>query len=421
MQIFILVVFGLILWLPNIIRIIKWYESRFDSRGFNKNSGIHRNGTKYDDNGFDRNGYDRNGYNQDGFDKYGYNKDGFDKNGFDKNGYNPSGFDKNGYDKDGYDRDGFNKYGYNASGYNKSGYNTKGVSKDWRSCYGFACEDYYNEEYDEYGFNKFGICLKTGYSSVYGIDKQEYHNYNRYCGIDVYEDYIVVNFIYFVTQSVENSMVYHGWEYNPVKKIWLNSPIKVDFAKFINFVKYNARNQTFISFKKHNGCFIDKNGYDVNGFNAEGYDKAGYNSSGYNKHGYNRDGFNIAGYDKYGCNKEGLNHLGLPKCCSPFRYSNCFAINNNGCNILTTTDFKEDVCSFYKSKETLDFSEPKLTENNYNYYIFTEFSQLDGSASFSTNHGRRVCKGYYHRFNNEENPFDCHIGGFHIVDEEESK
>ena len=80
-----------------------WYTSRdyrkkskiYDSSGFNC-YGVHRNGTRYDENG--------------------YNQDGFDANGYDSNGYNKAGFDVNGYDSKGFDKDGYNKDGINALG-----------------------------------------------------------------------------------------------------------------------------------------------------------------------------------------------------------------------------------------------------------------------------------------------------------------
>jgi hypothetical protein len=43
---------------------------RYDHRGFN-GFGIHRNGTKYDEQGYDYNGYDRDGYNRHGYNHVG--------------------------------------------------------------------------------------------------------------------------------------------------------------------------------------------------------------------------------------------------------------------------------------------------------------------------------------------------------------
>ena len=145
MGLFITIVFLGIGIISYVVKIKEWYESRFDWRGFNKNSGIHRNGTPYDDNGFDKNGYDKRGFNVNkthyngthfddyGYDIQGYNKDGYDRDGYDKRGfnvnkthYNGTRFDDYGYDIQGYNKDGYDRDGYDRDGYNKNGYNRLG-------------------------------------------------------------------------------------------------------------------------------------------------------------------------------------------------------------------------------------------------------------------------------------------------------
>ena len=152
-----------------------WYTSRdykkkskiYDSSGFNC-YGVHRNGTRYDENGynqdgFDANGYDANGYNQDGFDVNGYDANGYDKSGYNKSGYDRRGFDRFGYGKSGYNRQGYDKFGYNRAGYNQQGYNKLGYKRD-----GFDANGY-----DSNGYNKAGFDV-NGYDSK-GFDKDGYN------------------------------------------------------------------------------------------------------------------------------------------------------------------------------------------------------------------------------------------------------
>lgn len=98
----------------------------YDERGFIKNTARHMNGTKYDDEGYDKFSYNKNGYDKNGLDKFGkpqkiqstsvkYDERGFIKNtGKHKNGtrYDDEGYDKFGYDKNGYNKNGLDKFGY---------------------------------------------------------------------------------------------------------------------------------------------------------------------------------------------------------------------------------------------------------------------------------------------------------------------
>ena len=126
----------------------------FDKEGYNRRhfnqKGMHRNGTRYDNDGFDYWGDDKDGYNKNGYNRKGYNKEGIYINygisGFDINGYDEEGFDRRhfneqgmhrngtrydyyGYDKEGYDKDGFNKEGCDREGFDKNGLNKQGLTK----------------------------------------------------------------------------------------------------------------------------------------------------------------------------------------------------------------------------------------------------------------------------------------------------
>jgi hypothetical protein len=59
----------------------------YDNFGFNKN-GIHKNGTKYGDDGRDVNRLFSNGspYDSEGYDFYGYDVNGYDRSGYDMEG-----------------------------------------------------------------------------------------------------------------------------------------------------------------------------------------------------------------------------------------------------------------------------------------------------------------------------------------------
>ena len=91
--------------------------TKYDERGFIKNTLRHKNGTKYDNEGFNKYGYDSYG-NRNAFvdvKKNGHMKNeerGFMKNtARHKNGtkYDDKGFDKYGYDKNGFKLDGYHR------------------------------------------------------------------------------------------------------------------------------------------------------------------------------------------------------------------------------------------------------------------------------------------------------------------------
>ena len=139
------------------------YDENYDSDGFLEKSKIHRNGTRYDNEGFDYRGYDKKGYDRKGFIEHihkngtRYDDNGFDYHGRDKYGYNRAGFDHFGYDKEGYDRKGFNEEGMHRNGtrYDYYGYDKEGYDKD-----GFNKEGCDREGFDKNGLNKQGLTKK---------------------------------------------------------------------------------------------------------------------------------------------------------------------------------------------------------------------------------------------------------------------
>lgn len=98
-----------------------YQERRFDGRGFDVDTGLHRETDDY---------YDPHGYNRDGYDRDGYDRRGFNRNGIHRitgtqygpDGYNRMGFDERGYDEEGYDASGFCAAGYDRSGHDRDGY-----------------------------------------------------------------------------------------------------------------------------------------------------------------------------------------------------------------------------------------------------------------------------------------------------------
>ena len=103
--------------LRNIIResIHNILLERYDDRGFNDKSGVHKDTrTAFDPEGYDKDGYDVNGYNKSGWNRKGVNKE--TNNRYDTSGYDAKGINKSGRNKAGFDREGFNKNGVNANG-----------------------------------------------------------------------------------------------------------------------------------------------------------------------------------------------------------------------------------------------------------------------------------------------------------------
>ena len=159
------------------------YKDRcvFALRGFTQ-LGIHRNGTRFSDDGYDVDGFDKHGYDKDGYgrtgfnrkglDKDGYDRTGYDKNGYDRKGFNRAGFNENGYDKDGFNRagfkDGYDRNGFNLAGFDKDGYNKDGYNKD-----GYDRMGYDAAGYDKRGFNRRGFD-KEGYSRS-GFDENGFN------------------------------------------------------------------------------------------------------------------------------------------------------------------------------------------------------------------------------------------------------
>ena len=127
----------------------------YNEFGFDGN-GVHKNGTR-----FDEEGYGADGFNQKGYNRAGYDREGLDRNGFNKKGihnFTNTRYDVNGYNKDGYNRDGFDRGGHDRDGYNTQGYDRNGFDKDGFSAGGFNREGinkYTNTKFNPSGWNQF--------------------------------------------------------------------------------------------------------------------------------------------------------------------------------------------------------------------------------------------------------------------------
>lgn len=97
--------------------------SRYDARGFDGSTGLHANGSYYDDQGYDIFGYDGSG-----FDPAGYDHDGFDRDGRNHLGVDTQGYDRDGYNVRGFNRDGIhrNRTLYDDAGFDIQGYDRQG-------------------------------------------------------------------------------------------------------------------------------------------------------------------------------------------------------------------------------------------------------------------------------------------------------
>lgn len=169
------------------------HKLEYNKFGFDHN-GVHKNGTRFDEEGYGADGFNQDGYNRDGFDWRGYDRDGYNTRGYDR-----SGFDRNGFSIVGWNREGINKYTntkfnsrgwdqfgtihkdtgtkYDLKGYNANGYDKDGYYRDGFDMLGFDREGYNREGLDEDGctreynakFNKFGVD-ENGYMKNGEID-----------------------------------------------------------------------------------------------------------------------------------------------------------------------------------------------------------------------------------------------------------
>lgn len=125
----------------------------YSPKGFTQ-SGVHKNGTFYDDEGFDAHGYDQQKFNRDGFDSQGYGRDGFHHSTkLDRQGYGKSGFNRSGYNRGGFYLDGFHRETaiHEATG---TRFNPEGVDAENYGTDGFHIETGLDREsYDRNGYN----------------------------------------------------------------------------------------------------------------------------------------------------------------------------------------------------------------------------------------------------------------------------
>jgi hypothetical protein len=152
----------------------------WDERGFDA-SGLHGNGSLFDDYGYDLQGYDREGFDIQGFNRAGeyrdapvpevaapwYDARGFDIAGLSVNGsyYDDLGYDFFGYDLLGYDIEGYDRGGFDDSGWNRLGIDIEGYGRDGRNAR---------------GFNRYGIHRNTTLYDEQGFDMQGYNRSGEY-------------------------------------------------------------------------------------------------------------------------------------------------------------------------------------------------------------------------------------------------
>ena len=217
-------------------------EKIYNSRGFDQ-YGIHKNGTRFDDDGYDMYEFDKDGYDMSGFNLHGWNKEGKRYNGsiYDENGFDVTGTHENGkkYDNDGYDVDGFNSRGINRRHFYKDGTYQYNRNKKYDSA-GLDMEGYDKFGWDSEGYDRFGIDCRGYYKN--GVRAEDSYGKRHASG------------------------------------------------KWRNGLNYKT------------GKMLDIDGYDRNGYGRDGYDRDGYDRDGYDRDGYHRCG----GYNRDGLNRNGL-------------------------------------------------------------------------------------------------------------------
>ncbi len=236
--------------------------TRFDDEGYNYygfhkggDVGIHRNGTERNPEGRDCLGFDPRGFginkihrdtrtdrDPQGYDIYGWNEkrihyltgtnrdpEGYDMFGFGEDGFNRMNYDSEGRDRAGYDRRGFNRANMHRNGtrFDEEGYSAMRVHMD---------------EYDADGRDPKGRDYE-------GIDRRGFR-WDKYG--------VVIEHVLTRTLLDARGFGLDGW--NSV------------------------------------GIHVDTgNEYAPDGFNRRGVDEEGYNRKGYNARGYNRLGRNMYG------------------------------------------------------------------------------------------------------------------------------
>ena len=291
----------------------------YNEFGFDGN-GVHKNGTR-----FDEEGYGADGFNQKGYNRAGYDREGLDRNGFNKKGihnFTNTRYDVNGYNKDGYNRDGFDRGGYDRYGYNRKGYDRSGFDKDGFSAGGFNREGinkYTNTKFNPSGWNQFYTIHEDtgtrydpkGYDAN-GYDKDGYYRdgfngegYDR----DGYN-----------RKGYDRS----GFDRGGFSITGFN---REGINKYTN-TKFNSRGwNQFGTIHKDTGTKYNPEGYDVDGYDKDGFNKSGYNiktntrfnEEGYDRYGFDRSGYNIKtntkfdekGYDSRGIDSYGFDRSGI--------------------------------------------------------------------------------------------------------------
>ena len=288
----------------------------YNEFGFDGN-GVHKNGTR-----FDEEGYGADGFNQKGYNRAGYDREGLDRNGFNKKGihnFTNTRYDVNGYNKDGYNRDGFDRGGYDRDGYNRKGYDRSGFDKDGFSAGGFNREGinkYTNTKFNPSGWNQFYTIHKDtgtrydpkGYDAN-GYDKDGYYRdgfngegYDR----DGYN-----------RKGYDRS----GFDRGGFSITGFN---REGINKYTN-TKFNSRGwNQFGTIHKDTGTKYNPEGYDVDGYDRDGFDKSGYNiktntrfnEEGYDKYGFDESGYNIktnTRFDENGYDSRGIDSYGFDR------------------------------------------------------------------------------------------------------------
>ncbi|TWO99202.1 hypothetical protein EUA79_01225 [TM7 phylum sp. oral taxon 351] len=308
----------------------------YNEFGFDRN-GVHKNGTRFDNDGyniwgrdrfgFDRNGiciynkkeYDLSGYNQEGYNSEGYDREGFGRDGFsingfnregihrngtqfDEEGYGADGFDEDGIDREGFDREGLGSDGRDRKGFDQNGYNQAGYDRE-----GYNQEGYNREGLDKNGFNKNGIHYLTNRKyDLRGHDRDGY-NINGY-NSDGYD---------------REGYDRQGYDKNGFDRggFFIDGFNREGINKY-TATEYDARGWSQYG-KKHQetGTGYDPEGYDANGFDESGRDRGGYDYQGFNSEGYNKRGFDKSGihrktntkYDEEGYDSRGIDSYGFDR------------------------------------------------------------------------------------------------------------
>ena len=227
------------------------HSPMYDSYGFDP-SGLHRNGTLYDDAGYDAKGF---------FRPLVMNMLRFHRNGtlFDQDGYSYFGFDRDLRHRvtgSEFDSDGFNFEGYNTQGVNRRGFFGSN---------GYLHSDGTLSTHDPDGFNLMGF-NEAGIHYLTGAELSD-------CG---------VNYLGF-TEDGFNVGAYGIWRFDPITGR--------------NLFGFDRSGQ------HRNGTRYSDLGFDARYFNRDGIHA--FNGHPYDGSGFDRDGFNAEGLNAHGRDRQG--------------------------------------------------------------------------------------------------------------------